>query len=224
MDSIRVANLRTSRLSDEEVISNILNGDREQFEILLRRYNQTLFRAVRSYLKDEDEVRDTMQDTYLKAFSKLAQFEKKSSFVTWLVRIGINEALLRLRKGKKSRFIFTDIKEEVINIFQRPGANNMNPEKKVIQKETLDIIEHAIDQLPEKYRIIYVLREIEGMDNGEIATCLGLTYSNVKVRLHRAKSLLKKKLQDVEGISNVFEFGNEKCDRLVEDVMRIILA
>lgn len=224
MDSISVANLRTSQLTDEEVIGNVLNGDREQFEILLRRHNQTLFRAVRSYLKDEDEVRDTMQDTYLKAFSKLAQFERKSSFATWLVRIGINEALLRLRKEKRTRSIFTEIKDEAISIFQRTGIYNMNPEKKAIQRETRDMIERAIDQLPEKYRIVYILHDIEGMDNQEIANCLGLTYSNVKVRLSRAKGLLKKNLAGISENRNVFEFGNEKCDKLVEDVMRIILS
>lgn len=224
MEALKVANLRTSQLTDDEVIQKVLSGEKELFEILLRRYNQILFRAVRSYLKDEDEVRDTMQDTYLKAFDKLSQFQRKSSFSTWLIRIGINESLLRIRKSRRDHSIFSEIKEEAKNIFQRTGIYKMNPEKRIIQKETRSFIEHAIDQLPEKYRIVYILREVEGISNEEIAACLGLTYSNVKVRLYRAKSLLKKKLSGVSGDSGVFEFGNEKCDSLVEDVMKKILG
>ncbi len=224
MDETKVANLRTSQLTDDEVIQKVLDGEKELFEILMRRYNQTLFRAVRSYVNDEDLVKDTMQDTYLKAYEKLSQFQRKSAFATWLIRIGINEALLKIRNAKRDRSIFAEIKEEAISIFQRSGIYKMNPEKRIIQKETFSIVEHAIDELPEKYRIVYVLREVEGIENEEIASCLGLTYSNVKVRLHRAKSLLKKKLQGTENEKNVFGFGNEHCDRLVEEVMKRILA
>ncbi len=224
MDAIKVANLRTSQLTDDEVIQKVLDGEKELFEILMRRYNQTLYRGVRSYLNDEDLVKDVMQDTYLKAFEKLSQFQRKSAFATWLIRIGINEALLRIRNAKRDRSIFTEIKEEAMSIFQRSGIYKMNPEKRIIQKETRGMVEHAIDQLPEKYRVVYVLREVEGIENEEIASCLGLTYSNVKVRLHRAKSLLKKKLQDVENDKNVFGFGNEHCDQLVSYVMNKILG
>ena len=224
MDTIKFAGRDSNQLTDDDVICQVLNGDKRFFEILLRRYNQTLFRAVRSYVKDEDTVSDIMQDAYLKAFEKLDQFQGKSSFATWLVRIGINEALQRLRKAKRKLTILEEIKAEAINIFQHTGIYTMNPEKKIIQKETRSLIEHAIDQLPEQYKIVYMLREVEGMESEEVAACLGLTYSNVKVRLYRAKSMLKKRLEELSVPQNVFEFGNEKCDQMVEQVMKKILA
>lgn len=216
--------MKEDQFTDNEVIHKVLNGNKELFEILLRRHNQTLFRAVRSYLKDEDSAMDTMQDTYLKAFEKLDQFQGKSSFATWLVRIGINESLLRLRKSKRNLTFLSDITMEAKNLFKRSDNNNMSPEKKIIQKETREMIEHAVDQLPEPYRIVYMLREIEDMDLEEIAECLGITYSNVKVRLYRAKSMLKKELNQLSPCQNIFEFGNEKCDRLVDEVMKKILG
>lgn len=216
--------MKEDQFTDNEVIHKVLNGNKELFEILLRRHNQTLFRAVRSYLKDEDSAMDTMQDTYLKAFEKLDQFQGKSSFATWLVRIGINESLLRLRKSKRNLTFLSDITMEAKNLFKRSDNNNMSPEKKIIQKETREMIEHAVDQLPEPYRIVYMLREIEDMDLEEIAECLGITYSNVKVRLYRAKSMLKKELNQLSPGQNIFEFGNEKCDRLVDEVMKKILG
>lgn len=224
MDTIKVAGIKEDQFTDNEVIHKVLNGNKELFEILLRRHNQTLFRAVRSYLKDEDSAMDTMQDTYLKAFEKLDQFQGKSSFATWLVRIGINESLLRLRKSKRNLTFLSDITMEAKNLFKRSDNNNMSPEKKIIQKETREMIEHAVDQLPEPYRIVYMLREIEDMDLEEIAECLGITYSNVKVRLYRAKSMLKKELNQLSPGQNIFEFGNEKCDRLVDEVMKKILG
>lgn len=224
MDTIKVAGIKEDQFTDNEVIHKVLNGNKELFEILLRRHNQTLFRAVRSYLKDEDSAMDTMQDTYLKAFEKLDQFQGKSSFATWLVRIGINESLLRLRKSKRNLTFLSDISMEAKNLFKRSDNNNMSPEKKIIQKETREMIEHAVDQLPEPYRIVYMLREIEDMDLEEIAECLGITYSNVKVRLYRAKSMLKKELNQLSPGQNIFEFGNEKCDRLVDEVMKKILG
>lgn len=216
--------MKEDQFTDNEVIHKVLNGNKELFEILLRRHNQTLFRAVRSYLKDEDSAMDTMQDTYLKAFEKLDQFQGKSSFATWLVRIGINESLLRLRKSERNLTFLSDITMEAKNLFKRSDNNNMSPEKKIIQKETREMIEHAVDQLPEPYRIVYMLREIEDMDLEEIAECLGITYSNVKVRLYRAKSMLKKELNQLSPGQNIFEFGNEKCDRLVDEVMKKILG
>lgn len=224
MEAEKIASLKTSQLTDDEVIQKVLDGEKEFFEILLRRYNQTLYRAIRSYLKEDDTVKDAMQDTYLKAFEKLSQFQRRSSFSTWLIRIGINESLLRLRKSKRSKSFLSGIKDEALNIIQLSGIYNMNPEKKAIQKETRDLIEQAIDDLPEKYKIVYILREVEGIENEEIAACLGLTYSNVKVRLYRAKSLLKKKLSEVSPDSGIFEFGDEKCDKLVENVMKKILG
>jgi len=211
------------KMPDRLIINRILSGEKELFEILLRRNNQTLYRAVRSYLNDADDIRDTMQDAYLKAYEKLEQFRGDAAFSTWLVRIGINEALLRIRKQKRNSVLsISTTKATQAHISQISDPNQMNPEKQTIHQETRHLIENAIDQLPEKYKVIYILKEVEGMDNRDIAACLALSDSNVKVRLHRAKNLLKETLLSLSGNTPVFEFGNEHCDRIVDFVMKHI--
>lgn len=222
MGPLKVVKVNSVRLPDEDVVARVLNGEKELYEILLKRYNQTLYRAIRGYLPD-GEVEDIMQDAYIKAFEKLGQFQGGSSFSTWLIRIGINEALQFLRQKKKARVInLYGNHEDSTRVFNMPDASKMNPEKKLINHEGKLLLEKAIGQLPEKYRIVYVLREIEGMKNPEIAACLDLTESNVRVRLHRAKLLIREVLFKISANANVFEFGNSRCDRMVENVMRRI--
>jgi RNA polymerase sigma-70 factor (ECF subfamily) len=180
-----------------------------------------LYRVVRSYLKDEDEVRDAMQNTYLNAFDKLYQFHGDAAFSTWLIRIGINEALLRLKQMKKHREVsFTPMGPDEEKAAQIPDRNN--PEKIIIRGEAQALLETAIDNLPEKYRIVYVLKEVEGLPSSEVMDALGLSDANVKVRLHRAKALLKESLYKLSVTSGIFEFGNSRCDALVSDVMKAI--
>lgn len=219
MKALKKTDYKTTQIPDDIVINRILDGEKELFEILMRRYNQTLYRAVRSYLRSEKEIEDTMQDTYLKAFWKLRQFKNNAAFSTWLVRIGINEALQRIRK-RSNRQSIKSLNHE--NDLPQPERQQMDPEKKTIQNETRLLLEKAVDQLPEKYRIVYVLREIEGMDNKTIAECLELSESNVKVRFHRSKKKLKEMLYEFSGDVELFEFGNEHCDRLVNKVMEKI--
>jgi RNA polymerase sigma-70 factor (ECF subfamily) len=224
MKPLKVVKVKPVRLSDEEVVTRVLNGEKELYEILLKRYNQTLYRTIRSYL-DDGEVEDIMQEAYIKAFEKLGQFQGGSTFSTWLIRIGINEALQFLRQRKKFRVInLYGNHEGSTQVFNIPDSSKMNPEKKLINQEGKLLYEKAISQLPEKYRIVYVLREIEGLKNPEIAACLDLTESNVKVRLHRAKLLIREELYKISSNANVFEFGNKRCDRMVENVMKRICS
>lgn len=219
MEALKKADYKTTKVPDKIVIKRVLNGEKELFEILMRRYNPMLYRAVRSYLKVEDDVEDTMQDSYLKAFNKLHQFNHNASFSTWLVRIGINEALQKIRKHSNVQPI-----NGIQNETDIPSSENntMNPEKQAIQNETCRLLEKAIDQLPEKYRVIYILREIEGMDNKTISECLELTEGNVKVRFYRSKKMLKEKLYEFTDDAELFGFRDTRCDRLVENVMKKI--
>ena len=162
-----------------------------------------------------------MQDTYVKAFSKLSQYGHEASFSTWLIRIGINEALQAIRSKKRKPLISNENSE--VKVIQLPDTNYMQPDRIYQNMELKAIIEHAVDQLPQKYRAIFVMHEAECMSNSEIAQCLGLTDSNVKVRLHRAKNLLKEAILQEAGGDNLFEFGNARCDRMVENVMRLIV-
>lgn len=205
-----------TELTEDAIIEKILEGDIQLFEILMRRYNELLFRTLRSYLFVESDVEDTMQDTYIKAFEKLYQFKNESMFSTWLIRIGINEALQRKRKSPKYKTIAL---QQDDNFLQIADQNTMNPERNTIYKESSSFMEKAIDTLPEKYKIVYMLREVEGLDISEISKCLNLSNTNVKVRLHRSRTMLRESILNLTDYSNIFEFGNSKCDRIVSNVM-----
>jgi RNA polymerase sigma factor (sigma-70 family) len=221
MEALRI-DQKSLQLSDSVVVRRVVEGEKELFEILLRRYNQKLFRVIRSYLKDADEVQDAMQNAYLKAYDKLYQFNGDASFSTWLIRIGINEALLRLKQIKKGKGIVMNAADDQSEMLNKIPDREMNAEKIIMHQEATQLLEKAIDDLPEKYRTVYMLKEIEGMSNEEISNCLGLTDANVKVRVHRAKSLLKEGLYRITSPPQVFEFGNSRCDAVVKFVINSI--
>lgn len=216
--------LQQPDLTDENVVGRILNGEKALFEILMLRYNQRLFRVIRGYLNDKEEARDVTQNTYLKAYENLASFRGGSSFSTWLIKIGINEALMRLRKLKRKLEYASSLKNDDDSSTSYLNTGTMNPEQKAIQHETRQLIEQAVDNLPEKYRIVYVLREVEGIGIEEAAATLGISESNVKVRLFRAKELLQKNLVTLSEDVSIYEFGGNRCDLLREEVMKKILA
>ena len=209
-------------LDDTAIVRRILQGEKAMFEILMRRHNQKLYRVIRGYLREEEDVADAMQDTYLKVFARLDQFRGEAAFSTWLIRIGINEALLRLKRNKVRSLHSSESDISSDQIIQLTDGAQMNPEKLVIRQEAKKLLEQAVDELPQKYKTIYILKEIEGMDNGEIAQCLGLTESNVKVRIHRSRALIKESLLELAKDAQVFEFGNHRCDALVQFVMQRI--
>ncbi|MEW7291118.1 RNA polymerase sigma factor [Aquimarina sp. 2304DJ70-9] len=223
MERIKINDYKTHKISDSDVIHRIHSGEKELYEILLRRNNQKLYRVIRSYINDQAEIEDIMQNTYLKAYEKLYQFKHDSQFSTWLIRIGINETLARLKtKGKYIKLYESEHSPSKDFILEVPDAEQLNPEKKMIRKEAQQVLERTIDRLAIKYRTVYVLREIEGMSIAEVSDCLGLTISNVKVRLHRAKEMIREELYELSLNTEIFEFGFSKCDTLVMKVMRII--
>lgn len=220
MKSLRILKIKPGRLTDKDVVERILDGEKELYEILLKRYNQTLYRVIRGYLKD-DEADDVMQEAYIKAFRNLHQFRgQTAAFSTWLIRIGVNEALQYLRKKKRHQVVHISgnnkSPDKLINFHT---SVKMNPEQQLINNEGRLLIERAIEQLPEKYRVVYILRELEGMKNPEIADCLQISENNVKVRFYRAKELLKEKLLQLSSDISVLDFGNSRCDNLVKRVM-----
>lgn len=223
MDAININDLNHHIIKESEIIKRILSGEKELYEILVRRNNQKLYRVIRSYLKDDAEIEDIMQNSYINAFMKLYQFKLDSSFSTWLIRIGINESLARLKeKGKLYHInqLSDNFKNNVI--LEIPDSKQLNPQSKMIRNEAKQLLENAIDQLDSKYKSVYVMKEIEEMSMKDIAVALDLTVANVKVRLHRAKEMLKEKLYEISSDKNVFEFGNSRCDRITENVMKNI--
>lgn len=223
MNAIDIEKRKQNTIQESEIISRILDGEKELYEILVRRINQILYRVIRSYLKSEMEIEDVMQDAYLKAFTKLYQFRLDASFSTWLIRIGINEALTRIKE--KSRYATIDQSSDENNrnsILEIPSDDQSNPYNKMIQNEANQLLEKAIDSLESKYRIVFVLKEVEEMSLKEIASTLDLSVANVKVRIHRSRQMIKEKLYQLKDAKSIYEFGYSKCDRVTERVMESI--
>lgn len=223
MEAININDFNTHKIKEADIIKRILCGEKELFEILVRRNNQKLYRAIRGYLKDEAEIEDVMQNSYIKGYTKLYQFRLEASFSTWLIRIGINEALARLKEKDKLYHInerVNDFKDSTI--LEMPDNKQLNPQSRMIRNEAKQLLEDAIDTLDLKYKSVYILSEVEEMSHKEISIALDLTVANVKVRLHRAKTMLKDKLYELSKDNAVFEFGFSRCDRITENVMKLI--
>lgn len=220
MELLKRNDVRDKTLKEPELIKRILGGEKELYEILVRRNNQKLYRVIRGYLSKEEEIEDAMQNAYLNAYEKLYQFKLNASFSTWLIRIGINEALARLREKNRAYHVISDHGEYKMNsILEFPDSNQLNPQKNMIRQETKQLLEDAIDQLDLKYRTVYIMKEVEEMSVKEVAEALDLTESNVKVRLHRARAMLKEILYELSADKTIFEFGFGRCDRITERVM-----
>lgn len=207
-------------LSDEEIVGRVCAGDSASYELLVRRYNQRLYRVVRAILRDDSEVEDVMQETYLAAYRHLSGFAGRARFSTWLIRIAINGALDRLRKS--GRFVPFDpnLAETRARLqHARDVARARDPEQQTGQRELGRMLEVAIEALPAPYRTAYVMRELEGMPAADAAECLGVEEATVKTRVHRAKRLLREALcREVGDTSELFRFGGERCGRMAEAV------
>jgi RNA polymerase sigma-70 factor (ECF subfamily) len=201
--------------SDEAIITDILNGNVNRYALLISKYNQRMYRICKSYLRDEAEIEDVMQDSYIKAFQSLPTFAQRSSFGTWLIRIMINEALQRLRSlNKINRISFDAPMSE-----QEMYTDRNDPENEQLSNELRQIIESGLDALPEIYKVIFVMREIEKMNVAETAQTLDISQANVKVRLNRAKELLRNALLKRYPLHELYEFNLVRCSRIAKNVM-----
>lgn len=221
MKAININDFNNHTINERDVIKRILGGEKELYEILVRRNNQKIYRVIKTYIKNEVEIEDVMQNSYVKAYTKLYQFNLESTFSTWLIRIGINESLARL-KEKRKLYHLNELSANFKNnsILEIPDNKQLNPQEKMIRNEAKQLLENAIDHLDAKYKTVYIMKEVEEMSLKEISIALDLTVANVKVRLHRAKEMLKEKLLEVVNDKNVFEFGFSRCDRITENVMK----
>jgi RNA polymerase sigma-70 factor (ECF subfamily) len=196
-------------ISDKELIGRILRGEKRLFELLIRKYNQRLYRIGMSILGDEAEAEDAMQTAYINAYEHLSGFEQRSSFGTWLTRIMLNQCYEQKRKRKRI----------LINFEQPDNFVNMNTAvNELANKELSNALQQAIGKLPEKYRLVFVLREIEDLSVRETSAALNIEESNVKVRLNRAKTMLRENLNSYMK-DYVYSFHLTKCDRIVSHVL-----
>lgn len=220
MPSPRVA----SRSEDAELVRRALARDGAAFRTIMERNNRRLYRVARSILRNDSEAEDVVQEAYVNAFTHLDGFRGDSSLATWLSRITMNEALGRLRRERPAvdlDAVETRRSEAQIIQFPQTGASD-DPERTMAQREILQLVERAADNLPEIFRIVFVTRVIEGMSVEETAELLGLQPETVKTRLHRARRLVREQLDEQIGpvLMDAFPFAGRRCERLTSAVMK----
>jgi RNA polymerase sigma-70 factor (ECF subfamily) len=208
---------------ESTLVDRARTGDMMACETLMRRYNQRLYRAIRSVLKTGSDVEDAMQDTYLAALRNLDQFEGRAQFGTWLLKIGTNAALARMRQ--RMRVVQLDDLPDLDALeptLDLDADAARTPEQQVSNYEIAALLEGAIDRLPYDYRQVFTLRMIEGMDTTETAEVLGIGEDAVRQRLHRAREMLQTDIQshDLSAVERAFGFLGRRCNRVVAGVLR----
>ena len=213
------------RASDVELCRLVVRRDPHAVRLITSRNNQRLYRAAWSVLKDRAEAEEAVQDGYLKAFAAMDSFAGTSSLSTWLTRIVINEALERRRKAeRRTRLLreravtdIDDYRERLMEGSQRPPS----PEAETMRGQAAKVLEQAIGKLPENFRTVFVLREVEGLSVEETADALQIPKETVKTRLLRARRRLQQELDPElrEALHGAFPFAGADCDRLTERVL-----
>ena len=211
-------------LTDEEVVHRVRAGETALYEVIMRRYNQRLYRIARAILHNDAEAEDVMQDAYVRAYEHLDQFAARAPFSTWLTRIAVHEALARLRQ--RNRIEPLDDNEPDGDHSMKMTSNSPDPEQSASGSQLRDLLEEAVLGLPENYRTVIMLRDIEELSTAETAQALDLTEENVKVRLHRGHGLIRNWLFERLGsrAKEAFPFMGERCDRVVEAVFARLAA
>jgi RNA polymerase sigma-70 factor (ECF subfamily) len=219
VDPTRAVPQAPDALPDAEVIARVRGGDHGVFEIVMRRYNQRLYRVVRGIVKDDSEAEDVLQTAYVNAFTHLDQFAERATFATWLTRIAVYEALARLRRQARLSRI-DDLDEATGGPMRALESPRPDPEQQASTSELRRLLERAIDALPDAYRTVFVLREIDGLSTADTASCLAIREETVKTRLHRARALLREELYDRAGVAaaSAFQLHLARCDRVVDNV------
>jgi RNA polymerase sigma-70 factor (ECF subfamily) len=205
-------------LADEILVDRARRKEALAFELLMRRHNQRVYRVVRSVLRSPAEIEDVMQQAYVSAFTHLDQFTGAARWSTWLCRIALNEALARLRQ--QGRFVSIDsMAQDAMAISGK--TQDTDPERMAADREFTRLVAADIDRLPDIYRTVLIMREVEGMSTADTAAVLDVEEDVVKTRLLRARAALRGTFEKRIGeqIGEVFSFGNERCDRLVVAVL-----
>jgi RNA polymerase sigma-70 factor, ECF subfamily len=201
--------------ADPELIQLVLGGERDRFEVLVRRHNQRLYRIVRAILRNDSEAEDCVQHAHMTAFRQLAQFRGEASYATWLTRIAVNEAFARIRRSKDHVLVSLDVAGG-----DAARSTTATPEDETYQHELGRLLERHIDDLPDGLRVVFMMREVEELDTAETASLLGLSEAAVRVRLHRARGALQASLTGaMTAASDAFRFAGERCERITRSVL-----
>lgn len=216
------------RWSDADIATRVAAGDHAAFEFLMRRYNQPLYRTARSIIKDDAEAEDAVQEAYLLAYRSIDQFRGDAKLLTWLTRIVVNEAIARSRKANRRAEVIRldgsmEVDDEAIEANMDETAVEQ-PERAALRAEARRLLEKKIDELPDAFRTVFVLRAIEEMTVEEAAICLGIPEATVRTRFFRARGLLREALsREIDfAFDEVFSFDGAKCNRIVEGVLETL--
>jgi len=209
-------------LDDEQVVARVRDGDTALFEILMRRYNQRLFRLLRPLLGEDDEAADVLQEAWVRAFEHLDQFAGRARFSTWVSKIALHEAWSRSRARRRLVPAAAPGEDGGELAFTAPAPT---PERETAQRELGGLLHDAVDRLSLPLRMVFVMRAVEGLSTAETADLLEISPENVKVRLHRARTALRGDLERRLGVEapRLYGFDGDRCDRIVEAVMARIL-
>ena len=210
--------------TDQDVIAQVLAGNTALFELLMRRYNERLFRVARAIVRDESEAEDVMQQAYVNAYTHLSQFNGTAQFSTWLTRIAVHEALARVRRQGRYEALDDDDNLDAELVMER--TTTFDPERLASSGELRGLIEASIDRLPDGMREVFMLRDIEGLNTLETASCLDVSEDVVKTRLSRARATLRRAILDRTGTTmpEVFRFYRPRCDHVVAAVLQQLPA
>jgi RNA polymerase sigma-70 factor (ECF subfamily) len=213
-------------LDDDRLVEGARNGEAAAFRAIMKRHNRRLYRVARGVLGDDAEAEDVVQEAYVKGFQNLRSFRGDSTLATWLTRIALNEALSR-RRRRRPMVDFNDLdtfdeqREARVLIF--PGARaDSNPETETSRVQIRRLLEQAVDGLPEAFRVVFVMRDIEQMTIEETASQLEIRPETVKTRLHRARRLLREALQAKLGsvLDDAYAFDGTRCERMTDVVLQ----
>jgi RNA polymerase sigma-70 factor, ECF subfamily len=207
---------QASMSSDTDLVLRILAGEKHLYEIIIRRYNQRLYRIARSIVQNQAEAEDVVQDTYTSALEHLAQFEGRALFSTWLTKIAVHEAWNRMKQRSRDKAL-----DSTLSRASELSRMAQTPEQERLAHETRAILENAIDDLPEVYRSVFVMRTLEEMSTSETAQCLNISEETVKTRLLRARRTLRRALYKKmhAASAEAFQFLGERCDHLTANVL-----
>jgi RNA polymerase sigma-70 factor (ECF subfamily) len=191
--------------------------------LIVRRHNQRLYRVARAIVRDDSEAEDVMQEAYLSAFANLAKFRADASLATWLTRIVVNKAINRLQRED------VIVPLEVIERIERPEGDiglphltlAFDPETTAARSQVRDLLERAIDNLPEPFRVVFVMRMVEQLSVKETASSLGIPEETVKSRLHRAKKLMREQLEPTlaSALTDIFKFQDPRCGEFTDALL-----
>ena len=208
--------------NDDSLVRDVRRGSPTAFGAMMRRYNRRLYRTARAILKDDSLAEDALQEAYLAAFRHMDEFRGDAALSTWLTRIVVNQALQALRRTRRDRVVVpfeeSDAQHEALNVADSPDTG---PENMLLRAQTRRLIERNIDALPEGYRTVFVLREVEDLTVEETAAALDIPPATVRTRLFRAKARLRESLAQQMDVAtqDAFGFDGERCDRIVRTVL-----